>query len=44
MAQSGKLDLQKLDTFKVNAPLKVGSKRFELHKHLQATLGSGDLT
>lgn len=30
-------------TFKVQKNIKEGSKRFELHKQLQATLGSGDL-
>jgi hypothetical protein len=30
-------------TFKPKKNIKEGSKRFELHKQLQATLGSGDL-
>lgn len=34
---------EKGKTFKVQKNIKEGSKRFELHKQLQATLGSGDL-
>jgi len=38
------MDMSNANTFKVKSAMKEGSKRFELHKHLQATLGSGDLT